>query len=407
MAALSTARKRALKDLLGGAARAAMERYLTAGSVIETRWLVVRVLGIASSALLVHSLVRPTYGHWAIAIAVAAALLAYSVPSEIARVVVTRTADRSGPLLLRILRPVELLVAPVAAPIAWIGGHVGRALIRPSAPNADVTENEVEIIVNEGERNGALDHDQSEMIRNVLDFGDTTAGEVMVPRTQIVGFEVGTPPREVLARVIESEHSRYPVFRERIDNIVGVLHVKDLMSHIATQTEVDGLRMAQLMRRPVTYISEGQTASSVLKAMRQNRQHMAFVLDEFGGVAGIVTLEDLLEEIVGDIRDEHDEEDSLIVEGEGGRLMVDASVPILQLSRYLGTDLPESDDYNSLGGFLIARLGRVPAVGVRVKLEGLEFVVRDADERHVSRVEVLRQGSASEPVGPFTPRPES
>ena len=390
MGALSSARKRALRELLSGRARAALARYLDAGGAIEARWLVLRVLGIATSALLVHAELPSRFGQWTTPIAVAVALVTYSIPSEIARVIVTRTADRSGPLLLRMLRPFEIIVAPVAAPVTWIGSIIGRALSDPMAPSADITENEVEIIVSEGERNGSLDHDQSEMIRNVLDFGDTTSGEVMVPRTQIAGFEMETPPRQVLAGVIESEHSRYPIYRERIDNIVGVLHVKDLMNFLIPDGNIDGLRIQQLMRRPVMYSAEGQTASSVLKEMRQNRQHMAVVLDEFGGVAGIVTLEDLLEEIVGDIRDEHDEDDSQIVELDDGRIMVDASVPILELSRYLGTPLPESDDYNSLGGFLIARLGRLPAVGVRVKFNHLEFVVRDADERHVASVEILR-----------------
>lgn len=391
MASLSAARKRALLEVLKGTPRLALERYLRCSGAIEARWLVLRVTGIASSALFLYDDLGRRGVAAAPLLALAVALVAYSVPAEMARFVVNRTADRSGPLLVRLLRPFELLVAPIAAPLSWIGSLMGRALTQPTAPSADVTENEVEYIVTEGERNGSLDHDQSEMIRNVLDFGDTTAGEVMVPRTQIVGFELETTPREILAKVAESEHSRYPVFRERIDNIVGVLHVKDLMGYLVNAGRLEELRLGPVMRRPVTFIAEGQSASSVLKAMRQNRQHMAVVLDEFGAVAGVVTLEDLLEEIVGDIRDEHDEEDSLIVELADGRLMVDASIPIIELSRYLGTELPESDDYNSLGGFLIARLGRVPAVGVRVKVDGFEFIVRDADERHVARVEICRE----------------
>ena len=171
------------------------------------------------------------------------------------------------------------------------------------------------------------------MIRNVLDFRDLTAGEVMVPRTRVVGFDLGTEPTELLKRITESEHSRYPVYRDRIDNIVGVLHVKDLISRFAGDKGIDDLKLGDLLRRPVSYVTEGQSASSVLQDMRIKRQHMAIVLDEFGAVSGLVTLEDLLEEIVGDIRDEHDVDEAPIVDVGSGRVVVDASVPMTDLSR--------------------------------------------------------------------------
>lgn len=400
MAALSAARRRALRDTLAGGARAALERYIGHGAAIEARWLVLRVLGIATSALLIERFLPPRVAAWATPLAVAIALVAYSIPSEIARVFVTRSADRAAPLLLRRLRPLEILVAPVAAPLVLLGTLIGRTLVKPIRPTARVTENEVEIIVNEGERNGSLDHDQSEMIRNVLDFGDLTAGEVMVPRTQIVGFEVDTAPKELLAGVTESEHSRYPLYRERIDNVLGVLHVKDLMGYLVRNGSIDGFRAQQVMRRPVMYVPESQSASSVLQHMRLNRQHMAIVLDEFGAVSGIVTLEDLLEEIVGDIRDEHDEEEPPITDLGGGHWRVDAAIPVAVLSRFLSTELPEGDDYNSLGGLLVARMGRVPAVGARVKDFGFEFVVREADDRHVASVEIIRVESSLRPAEP-------
>ena len=236
---------------------------------------------------------------------------------------------------------------PIAAVLVWVGACVARVVARPAKPAPGLTENEVEIIVNEGELDGSLDHDRSEMIRNVLDFRDVTAGEVMVPRTRVVGFDLDTEPTELLKRITESEHSRYPVYRDRIDNIVGILHVKDLISRFAGDRGIDDLKLGDLLRRPVSYVTEGQSASSVLQDMRIKRQHMAIVLDEFGAVSGLATLEDLLEEIVGDIRDEHDVDEAPIVEVGSGRVVVDASVPMTDLSRYFGTELPEGDDYNS------------------------------------------------------------
>jgi putative hemolysin len=270
------------------------------------------------------------------------------------------------------------------------GKSVVRARSEPPPPR--VTETEVEIIVNEGEQNGSLDHDQSEMIRNVLDFKSLTAGEVMVPRTRVTSLDIDTPPSDLLAVIAETGHSRYPVYRERVDDVVGILHAKDILSWVGRHGDLEGLSLDKVLRRPVAFVPEMQSAQSVLSDMRAGRHHLAIVVDEFGSMLGIVTLEDLVEQIVGDIRDEYDEvEEPRIVELGDGRLLVDASISIGDLSRHLGAELPESSDYHSLGGFIVDRLGRVPRVGARVGALGLEFVVRDADERHVAKVEIVRQ----------------
>jgi CBS domain containing-hemolysin-like protein len=144
------------------------------------------------------------------------------------------------------------------------------------------------------------------------------------------------------------------------------------------------------LRTPVAFVPDSQSGSSVLKDMRAGRHHMAIVIDEFGGMSGALTLEDLLEKIVGDIRDEHDVDEPPIVDLGNGRLAVDASVPIADLSRYLGAELPVDGDYHSLAGFIIAQLGRVPEVGTQLTAYGLQFEVREADERRVSKVEITR-----------------
>jgi CBS domain containing-hemolysin-like protein len=400
LGSLSGARRAALRDTLEGKPRAAIERYIAAGAQIESRWLVLRVLGISTSALLVYRQLPESFGGWGALIAALLALIAYGVPTEVGRVFFVRTADFWAPLLLRLLRPFELLVAPVAAPISWVGGVIGRLVTRPiSSAASKVTENEVEIIVRESEQSGVLGHDQSEMIQNVLDFGAVTAGEVMVPRTHVAAFDIDTPADELLIRIAETEHSRYPVYKGGIDNVVGILHVKDLVSYAASR-ELKELRLPDIVHQPVTFVPESQTASSVLKDMRAGRQHLAVVIDEFGGMSGIVTLEDLIEEIVGDIRDEHDDDEAPIVDLGEGRLLVDASISIADLSRYLGADLPEDGDYNSLGGFLVDRLGSVPKPGARLDAMGLDFVVRDADERHVMKVEIVRKTPPPESVAP-------
>ncbi|MBN1609876.1 MAG: HlyC/CorC family transporter [Polyangiaceae bacterium] len=403
MGALSPARRQALRDALKGHQHRALQRYVRSTSLVEASWLVLRVLGLSASALLIYGVLPIRLTPWDTPLAMALAVVAYGIPAETARSIVTRNPERTAPLLLALLRPLELVVLPIAAVLVWLGGGVARVVSRPTKPAPGLTENEVEIIVNEGELDGSLDHDRSEMIRNVLDFRDLTAGEVMVPRTHVVGFELDTAPSELLKRIAKSEHSRYPVYRDRIDNIVGILHVKDLIARFAGDTAINDLKLGDLLRRPVSYVTEGQSASSVLQDMRVKRQHMALVLDEFGTVSGLVTLEDVLEEIVGDIRDEHDVDEAPIVEVGTGRVVVDASVPWTDLSRYFGTELPEGDSYNSVGGFMVARLGRVPGVGARIKDFGFEFIVRHADERHVVRVEVARANSSVPPSSSASP----
>jgi putative hemolysin len=395
---LSAARRAALRDTLEGGSQRALDRYLESGPVIEARWLVIRTLGIAISALLVGRSLPAWLGNWVPVIAAMIALFAYALPSEIARGLVARSADTTAPLLLQVLRPLEWLAAPIAAPIAWAGRVIGGFASPAPAPAPGVTETEVELIVNEGELNGSLGHDQSEMIRNVLDFGDATAGELMIPRPQVTAFDISTPIDGLLRLIVESEHSRYPIYKETIDNVVGILHAKDLLRH-ASQGKPTEVRVEALLRQPVVFVPESQLATSVLKDMRARRHHMAVVIDEFGGFSGIITLEDLLEEIVGDIRDEHDVEEAPIVDVGDGRMMVDASVSMGDLSRYLGADLPEDGDYHTLAGFIVAELGRVPEPGATLRAFGLDFTVREADERRVSKVEIARM-TAPESIAP-------
>ncbi len=387
LGALSGARRAALRDTLEGASRSALERYAQHEHTIEARWRILRVTGVAAAALLLMARL-PEEGPATWVVAVGVATLAYAIPSELIGVLLTSHAEQAAPALLRLLRPIEWLVAPVADPIAALARRLGGASRPKRPPQATITETEVEHIVNEGELNGSLAHDQSQMIRNVLDFKDVCAGEVMVPRTHVDALNVNMAPEEVLSAIAKTQHSRYPVFSDGIDNVRGILHVKDLFTAIAKDRSAP-IDLRELMRTPVAFVPESQPASTVLKDMRVGRHHLAVVIDEFGGFSGIVTLEDLLEEIVGDIQDEHDLEDEApIVDLGDGKLLVDASVPVSDLNRRLGTQIPDDGDYVSVGGLLVDRLGNVPATGERHEAYGLSFLVRDADERHISRVEI-------------------
>ncbi len=396
--ALSDARFSALRESASGGARVALERYEENAGTLEARWLVIRTLGISLTALLIGRYL-PDFNGWMPAVAALGALVVYGIPTEIGRVLSTRNPERSAPLLLRLVTPVELIFSPIAAPIVLIGRlFQHKAESRPT-PAPGLVESEVQMLVTEGELSGSLGHEQSEMIRNVLDFGDINAGQLMVPRTQVVAIEIDTPISEVLAVIAESEHSRYPVYRENIDNVVGVLHAKDLLPHLS-RGDLEKVGLPVLVRQPVVFVPESQPADSVLREMRAGKQHLAVVLDEFGGTSGILTLENLLEQIVGDIRDEHDVEEPPIADLGEGKLLVDASVSIADLSRYLGAELPTDGDYHTLAGFIVAELGTVPEVGVRITAFDLDFEVKEADERRVLKVEITRRSLPAESMVP-------
>ncbi|MGC4065972.1 MAG: hemolysin family protein [Polyangiaceae bacterium] len=407
VAALSDARRRALVQALSPRRSRSLRRYVEYGDLVEARWMVARVSCIVASALLVHQSVLGLQPMSRVLFSLVMSVTAFTFPAEMAKAIATHNPDRSAATLIGMLWPFEMLAAPFAAPACWLGRLTRHGLPDIPARSEDVLEEEVSLIVKDGQRSGSIAPDEAQMLTNVLDFGELTAKDVMVPRIHVSAISLQTPVDDLLKLVVADEHSRYPVYQERIDNVVGILHVKDLLPYVLNPEALRSLDLQSILHRPVLFVADNQSAGSVLYEMRQKQQHLAVVIDEFGGVSGVLSLEDLLERIVGDIRDEHDEEEPPIVNLGAGRLMVDASVSMTDLGRYLGTDLPEDDAYTSLGGLLVAQLGRVPQVGTKLREFGLEFVVRDADDRHVARVEILRGPPSSTSLGPVSRRIDS
>jgi CBS domain containing-hemolysin-like protein len=377
---VSPTRQAALLEVLTGLQRSALQRYLARPAYIRARWAVLQALGLTASALYILS----ETGNWGWALATS--LLTYVGITRIGTALVwARTTVILAPLLAA-LRPFDMIAIPVADPLAFLSELITRPLKR-SIPPSSTTESEVEMMVTEGEQSGAIGHDQSTMIRNVLEFGDTQAGDLMVPRPRVTAIDANIPPNDLVDLIRKHEHSRYPVYRDRIDNIIGILHVKDVFLFSAARG-MEQLTVRDLLRKAV-FIPETQLASSVLQQLRSGRHHMAIVIDEYGGMSGILTLEDLLEEIVGEINDEYDDEESPIVELSNGHFVVDASIPIAELARQAGIELPDGDEYNSLGGFIVEVMGRVPESGAVLEKLGHRFLIRSADERRISKVEIV------------------
>jgi CBS domain containing-hemolysin-like protein len=245
------------------------------------------------------------------------------------------------------------------------------------------------------------EQEQGQLLMSAVEFSDIMVKEVMIPRTDIFGLEKGTPLDEAVELIIEQGHSRIPVYEENLDQIVGLLYAKDLLRFIQRCGSDPKAPIASMVRGAPKFVPETQKIHTLLGDMRREGQHMAMVVDEFGGTSGLVTLEDIIEELVGEIRDEFDPEEALIRPVGEDRWQVDARLSLSDFRDETGIELPDSGDYESVGGFVVAQHGRIPRRGRTVAAPGAELTVVDSDARHVKRLEVRRV-----PVSE-SPEPES
>ena len=255
-----------------------------------------------------------------------------------------------------------------------------RKLGRPS-----VTEEEIHSIIDVGEQEGVINRDEHAMIDAVLDLGDTLVREILVPRTEMVAVEISTPVSEVLETIIEAGHSRIPVYEGDVDHITGILYAKDLLKLWGKLPEEVSIRS---ICRKAYFIPETKTTADLLKEFKMRRVHMAVAVDEYGGTSGIITIEDILEEIVGEIQDEHDPvEQSGISRLDDGSYIFDARSHIEDVEEELNVQIPRGE-YDTLGGFLSHLLGHVPVQGEQGQYGTILFTVEEADARKVSTIKV-------------------
>lgn len=245
-----------------------------------------------------------------------------------------------------------------------------------------------ELIEEQGNAEGSLDASERVLLANILKLRDRTVVDAMVPRVDIVAIDITTGFPDLVARVAEEGHSRLPVYRETLDDVVGIVHIKDVMACIAVNKPVE---LREIVRE-VQIVAPSMPVLDLLLLMRQIRQHMALVVDEFGGIDGLVTIEDLVEEIVGEIEDEHDDAlEPAMTEKPDGTLLADARVPIEIFEDRVGRLLEDEEraDIDTLGGLIVSMAGRVPGRGELLPhISGLEFEVLDADPRRVKRIRV-------------------
>lgn len=262
-----------------------------------------------------------------------------------------------------------------------------RRLCSFGRPAQVTSEQHLQELIHASEEDGIINATEEEMFNSIIEFGETIVREVMVPRTEMHCCPVDASLDTLIETIIKYGHTRIPVYDHTIDHVVGVVYAKDLLKYWG---EAKGeISLKQLMRSTF-FVPETKRVEELLPEFRTKRRHIAIAIDEYGGTSGLVTLEDLIEEIVGDIKDEYDVEDSLLLEEGDGTIVVDARLGLAELEDYYHLSEIERDQFDSVGGLLLHLLGHVPKIGEQVVLDRLKFVVLGSDERTIHRVRVCQ-----------------
>ncbi len=307
------------------------------------------------------------------------------LPTAIAQVWSERFLARTWPVwnaASKLLMPSILAGRGIAQLLRWFSGRPAQSLTEAEL------EQEIREVVTEGEREGLLEEDAREMIESVISLGDVQVVEIMTPRTDMISMSADLIWNEALTFVINSGHTRIPVYGKSRDEIVGILHIKDMLQEMAKESQTLRRPIATLLRPPF-FVPETKSVDSLLQEFQRGRNHIAVVLDEYGGVSGLVTIEDVLEEIVGEIADEHDEAaaDGIKPTGDhSGEAF--ARLSIYEINEHFKLNLPENDHFDSIGGLVFHELGRIPHAGEEVVLGNVKIKVLEATRRRINRVSI-------------------
>ncbi|HSP35643.1 MAG TPA: hemolysin family protein [Thermoanaerobaculia bacterium] len=296
--------------------------------------------------------------------------------------------DDAAEVLLRGIVPVThfffYLFWPVLYPLRRIVARLERA---DEAANADEvpSDADVQAYIDVGEEEGILEASEGKLVQQIVDFGDRVARELMTPRIDVFAFDAERPMHELARMFSDSKYSRIPIYQNSIDNIIGIVHIKEMYDAILKGED----RPVADLARPPYVVSETKKASDLLREFQSEHIQAAVVVDEYGGTAGMITIEDVIEELVGEIADEHEEEETTIVEVGDGTYLVNGLVRVEQLEELLGAELA-GEDYETVAGLIFTSLGRVPNAGTVITKNGFRFEVDRADRRRIYRVKVSR-----------------
>ena len=272
-------------------------------------------------------------------------------------------------------------------PHPFLSSFIARLLSASKKRRQKYSEDDVKQLLEDGKKSGVIDSTERELIESVLEFTDTTVKEIMVPRPDVVAVELSVPRDKLIRVVIDEGYSRVPVYQRTIDNIIGIVYTKDLLSMFEHRDVI----ILQDILRPPYFVPESKKISLLLRELQTKKQHMAIVIDEFGGTEGIITMEDILEEIVGEIRDEYDEDHRDIETSLDGSVVVNTGMSIHDFNEKFQSAIPDDDDYETVSGFLHKLTGRIPELFEEIPFENLSFVVVKKNERRIRQVKVKVQ----------------
>jgi putative hemolysin len=302
-------------------------------------------------------------------------------------VIVGRDPERALELLLPTFEPVAYAIGPLTRWMARrIAARRAPALPIPDQDEADETANDVaKSLIDKAEHEGLIAGEERKLLQSIVDFGDTLVREVMTPRPDIVAVPENATIGDLRALFREQEYSRFPVYKQSLDNIAGFVFIKDLVALGAA----DDSRPITAIIRAAVVVPETKRVPELLKQFQRQQTQCAIVVDEYGGTAGLVTIEDLLEEIVGEIRDEYDVESETVIDEGQGRFVFSGKVDVDEIARRLNVHI-EREGFETVGGYLLSHLGRVPVVGERFDIDGLTVEVLDAERRRVNKVRIVK-----------------
>lgn len=398
-------RSKLTQTLTAGPARTAMERKLGDLDRMRVATMLLWVLAESGILLLTIQIIGSLSGSSPLSLLPLSIGLAVTTVFQVfflrivPRLLVTREPEVVMARVLPLLHLLGVLMSPIVVPMSFARRLVSRALKIPAPTTLDESfSEELRAKVAEAERDGVVEEDEAEMIENVVEFRDVSVWEVMTPRTDVNWIRADETVMSALQIASDKGHSRMPVGEEDSDHIIGVFYVRDVIGRIAALEDLRSLNVRDFCRRPF-FVPESKSVKALFKEFRESKVHIAIALDEYGGTAGLITVEDILEEIVGEIDDEYDTVSTEALDRiDRDHAQVDGRTRIDELNDLLEIELPESDDFDTVGGLVFTRLGRIPEVGEVLALEGVDVAVLEADERRVKRVELTvhsRNGSPS------------
>jgi putative hemolysin len=418
--ALITVRRSRLSQLAddgNAAARTAHRLTADPGRFLATIQLAITFLGFLASAAgalalsggladLIAGIPVSLISNAADAIAFVIITLVIALTSIIVGELVPKTLALSFPerLALLVARPIgwlEVLLNPIVWLVSRVSGFLVRLLGGTERPQAGyLSTEELKMLVESGAETGEFEEDEKEMIHGVIELGDKRVHEVMVPRIGIRAVNVDDPMDDVLDTIVRAGHSRLPVFEENLDNIVGILYAKDLLPYLkqdagSGSNGTDAIDLRSIARPPV-YVPESKAVDELLHEMQIAKRHIAIVVDEYGGTAGLITMEDVVEEIVGEIEDEYDLPDESIERVNDRTIRIDGTFPIDDFNEQFGLSIPV-EDFHTMGGFVFGLLGRAPEKGDSVEWDGLKLQVVEVEGSRIDRLTIIFEEPNEEP----------